>query len=235
MTLVAQSLQTGNGNGLPELKDYLHDENNHRLFLHHQAIIDTYRFNCCGNITKWGVEVFRNVDNAYSLDFQVWRPSPTVNDSTGSGCYSLVGNNRFTSISLSGGTAIVVPSPQDYIRFQSRDVLGFYVENTGDNDTNPEPMYTPNGVVMHPNISFTSELVWYASITPTMTTSQSGDCPYSVGSNGILNSSTHAAPVISIDICKYFFRLHHLFLRLFWYSQLPTLVLHHCQCLPYQP
>ena len=142
--------------------------------------------------------MFRNVDNAYSLDFQVWRPSPTAADPTGSGCYSLVGNNRFTSIPLSGGVAIVTPSPQDYIQFQSGDVLGFYVEDAGDDvDSGP----TRNGVVILPS---TSELVWYASIAPAMATSQSGDCPYSVGSNGVLDLSIHAAPVISIETSKYF-------------------------------
>ena len=119
----------------------------------------------------------------YTLNFQVWRPSPTVDDSTGTGCYSLVGNNRFTAISLSGDVAVVTPLPQDYIQFQPGDVLGFYVEEAnGAND----------GVVILTNpSSFTSELVWYASIAPTMTT-------YSVGSNGVLNTMTHAAPVISI-------------------------------------
>ena len=61
----------------------------------------------------------------YTLDFQVWRPSPTVSTSSGAGCYSLVGSNKFTSISLANGLARVTPSPQDYIQFQSGDVLGF--------------------------------------------------------------------------------------------------------------
>ena len=151
----------------------------------------------CGNITEWGADLQPggggHDDGAYSLDFQVWRPSPTVDDSTGTGCYSLVGNNRFTSIPLSDNLARVTPSPQDYIQFQPGDVLGFYVEETKDDDDD-------DGVVVltRPS-SFTSELVWYASIAPTMATSQNGDCPYSVGSNGVLNTLTRAAPVISIS------------------------------------
>ena len=148
----------------------------------------------CGNITEWGVDVHRGgnaYQNTYTLDLQVWRPSPTVDDSTGTGQYSLVGNNRFTSISLSDQVAIVTPSPQDYIQFQPGDVLGFYVEETRDSD---------DGVVVLTNpSSFTSEVVWYASIDPAMTTSQS---VYSVGSNGDLDSSTRAAPVISISTSK---------------------------------
>ena len=145
----------------------------------------------CGNITEWGVDVHPGGgghQNTYILDLQVWRPSPTVDDSTGTGQYSLVGNNRFTSISLSDGVAIVTPSPQDYIQFQSGDVLGFYVEDA---------RLTTDGVVVLTNpSSFTSEVVWYVSIDPAMATSQS---VYSIGSSGDLNSLTRAAPVISIE------------------------------------
>jgi hypothetical protein len=114
-----------------------------------------------------------------------------VDDFTGTGCYSLVGNNRFTSILLSDGVAQVTPSPQDYIQFRPGDVLGFYVEEARDDDDGVVILTSPS--------SFTSELVWYASIAPTMATSQNGDCPYSVGSNGVLNTLTRAAPVILIS------------------------------------
>ena len=130
--------------------------------------------------------------NEYTLDLQVWRPSPTVDDSTGTGQYSLVGNNRFTSISLSGQVAIVTPSPQDYIQFQPGDVLGFYVDcERGNND---------GVVVLTSPSSFTSEVVWFASIAPTLATSQT---TYSIGSSGDLDTSTRAAPVISIGTGNY--------------------------------
>ena len=150
----------------------------------------------CGNITAWGVDVHPGgnlVQNSYTLDFRVWRPSPTVNDSIGTGHYSLVGNNRFTSIILDNDqVARVTPSPQDYIQFQPGDVLGFYVEEARDSD---------NGVVVLTNpSSFTSEVVWYASIDPAIATQSQS--VYSVGSNGDLDSSTGAAPVISISTCK---------------------------------
>ena len=105
----------------------------------------------CGNITEWGVDVRPDgsgIQNRYALDLQVWRPSPTVNDSTGAGQYSLVGNNRFTSISLRSGVAIVTPSPQDYIQFQPGDVLGFYVEEARRDD---------EGVVVLTSSSFTMQ------------------------------------------------------------------------------
>ena len=110
----------------------------------------------------------------------------------GTGFYNLVGNNRFTSISLSAGRALVTPSSGDYIPFRSGDVLGFSVESTRDGD---------RGVVMLTTESFTSELVWHASVA-----SQNWDCPYSVGSNGVLNTLTRAAPVISISTSMYYTR-----------------------------
>ena len=196
--IIVQNLQPRNGYGLPNFEDYKRSDNNERISLHHQAIITTYKFNCCGNVTEWGLDVFE--DNIlYTLDLQVWRPSPTVDDSTGTGCYSLVGNNRFTSISLSSGVAKVTPSAQDYVQFQSGDVLGFYVEEA------TSSIYSPPGVVLRTSPSYlTSEIVWFASIGHTeTTTSQNRDCPYSVGSNGVLNTLTQAAPVISVSISKY--------------------------------
>ena len=134
-------------------------------------------------------------DMTYILDLQVWRPSPTVDESAGTGCYSLVGNNRFTSIPLQNFVALVTPSPQDYIQFQPGDVLGFYVEEA--------LIRTLDGVIILTSYdatsSFTNELVWHASIVPTMATSLNGDCPYSVGSSGVLNTLARAAPVISIS------------------------------------
>ena len=144
--------------------------------------------------------MFFDIQNSITLDFQVWRPSPTVKESTGAGCYSLVGNNRFSAISLSGGVARLTPSPLDYIQFRSGDVLGFYVEDVA---LTVYPYQTSNGIVLKTNPSrFTSELVWYGKIAPTVAASKNRDCPYSVGSDGVLKLSTHAAPVISIGTCK---------------------------------
>ena len=77
------------------------------------------------------------------------------------------------------------PSPQDYIQFQPGDVLGFYVE---------EARRDTRGVVVLTRDSFTSEVVWYASVG-----SQSLGSSVSVGSSGDLNSRLRGAPVISIS------------------------------------
>ena len=136
----------------------------------------------------------------FDFNFQVWRPSPTVNEN---GCYSLVNNYLVTSISISTKTvtehvARVTPSPQHQLQFQPGDVLGFYVESHGtSSDGN-------NGVVLLNNGSHTSESVWFASIGTTAQTSQSGSCPYPVGTTGVLDTLTLAAPVISISTTAYY-------------------------------
>ena len=134
----------------------------------------------------------------FNFILQVWRPSHTVNQS---GCHSLVNDHSviLTNIDSSGRVARVTPSPQEQLQFQPGDVLGFYVESHGSN--NESDGNADNGVVLLNNGSHTSELVWYASIDITQSqTSQSGSCPYSVGIDGTLNSSTYAAPVISISV-----------------------------------
>ena len=120
-------------------------------------------------------------DMEYTLDLQVWRPSPAL-----ASRYYLIGNNRFTSISLDDQRAIVTPSSQDYIQFRPGDVLGLYVE---------EARYISNGVVVLTDSSFTSELVWQASVA----SNQAVGCPISVGSSGDLNTMIRGAPVISIS------------------------------------
>ena len=71
-------------------------------------------------------------------------------------------------------------------------VLGVYVEEAREDDDGVVILTTSGGIS-----TFTSESIWYA--IPSVTASQNGDCPYSVGSNGILNTVTTGAAVISIS------------------------------------
>ena len=138
----------------------------------------------------------------FDFDFQVWRPSPTVSET---GCYSLVSNFAVKETSLLSGPEIehvarVTPSPKNQLNFQPGGVLGFYVEShrTGD-------VLSDNGVVLLTHANYSRELVWFASvdITAAVQPSQSGSCLYPVGTNGVLCSSTHAAPVISVSMTTY--------------------------------
>ena len=196
-------LQT-NGSGLPRFQGYRGGKGqpggpDRRIHHQHQAIIPSYKFNCCGNITEWGVDL--NPDKGggtFKFILQVWRPDSAATDT--SGCYSLVDDYSNKSISLQndainmGKVAIVTPSLQDQLQFQVGDVLGFYVESNGARSD------YDNGVVTLNDSNHTSELVWHASINITAQTSQPGSCPYPVGTNGVLNKSAHAAPVISISV-----------------------------------
>ena len=123
----------------------------------------------------------------YSLDLQVWRPSPTVDDSTGTGQYGLVGNNKFTSISLGNNFARVTPLIRNQVQFSPGDVLGFYVEEARDNDD-------ANGVNVLTTASYSNTRVWYASVTNLNTMGS----PVSAGDSGVLNTELRGAPVISI-------------------------------------
>ena len=180
-------LQTNSGNGLPNFMDY-GGQQIARPREYHQAIVPSYKFNCCGIITEWGVDVHRGAGNEieYELNLQVWRPSPTVKEDTGTGSYSLVGSNSFSSISPRDGVAkLPLDSTQTPVSFQFGDVLGLYVKDTGrDSD----------GVVM---LNSERELVWYARVEEHSTSSV-----YLVGDNGQLDILTSGAPVISIATSK---------------------------------
>ena len=182
-------MNVGNRNDLPSFQNY-GNSGVTRITCYHQAIIPSYEFTCCGNVTEWGVDVQqggRNEDRLYTLNLQVWRPSPTaVDGSTGSGQYILVGNNRFTSISLSNNVAEVSVRAQDQVQFRPGDVLGFYVEEARDSN---------RGVNVITTKEFTMEVVWYASAA----TVNSLGCPVSAGSSRVLNTELRGAPVISIQ------------------------------------
>ena len=82
------------------------------------------------------------------IHFQVWRPSPTVESD---GCYSLVGENRFTSIMFSNDILSATPEATNYISVRPKDVVGFY--SVANRDQNNE------GVLLYPNLD--EETVWY--------------------------------------------------------------------------
>ena len=170
-------LVANNTNGLPPFIDY--DGGSGSIPQQHQAIIPSYRFTCCGNITEWGVDVHPaggKHDKKYNLYLQVWRPSPTRTVQTTEGCYSLVGSNTFTSVSLSNQIAVVTPLPQERIDFQPGDVLEFRLKNTDGSD---------GGVVLLKDSAKEEdgghEEVWHADFNHL--TFGTGECQLAVGSN----------------------------------------------------
>ena len=173
---------------------------NPRLQAPVQAIITTYRFYCdCVNITSWETYVQpggRNFYKAlgYHITFQVWRPSPTVNSD---GCYSLVGENVFTSFTFSeGGFVQLTPTPpsNSIITAQSGDVVGYYTNSRQGSD---------NGIQLERDRDYNQNLIWYLNL-PGGSLTSSGDnaCPYPIGDERYLSSSTGAAPMLKISSSK---------------------------------
>ena len=194
-------LLANNANGPPPFLDYRNSDLTTDLIHHlHQAIIPSYRFNCCGNITEWSVDVHPaggGDDGLYTLDLQVWRPAPNV---TSTGCYSLVGSNRFTSISLMNQVAVVTPLVQNRIQFESGDVLGFFVESARDNMPDDRGVVILGDRITPGDGGYETEEVWYADMSNPVI--GNAICPFPVGSNRVLSSSTNAAPVISVSVSK---------------------------------
>ena len=165
-----------------------------------QAIITTYKFYCdCVNITSWetyvqpgGGKFFDSL--TYDITFQVWRPSPTVNDS---GCYSLVGENVFTSFSfIEGGLVQLSPPSSSIITAQSGDVVGYYT-NSRDGSN--------QGIQLERDSIYTENVIWYQTTdSDGLSPLFNSDCPYPVGSESdrILASSTNAAPMLRLVTSK---------------------------------
>ena len=164
-----------------------------------QAIIPTYKFYCnCVNITSWETYVQPGGKNhymarVYDITFQVWRPSPTVTSSNGyEGCYSLVGENIFTSISFSdGGFVQLSPTPpsNSIITAQSGDVVGYYT-NSRDGDN--------QGIQLERDRDYNENIVWYKMERDSLRTNNT----LSVGSGGTLTVSTRAAPMLKVSKCE---------------------------------
>ena len=76
--------------------------------------------------------------NRMTVDFQVWRRSRDIGDCS----YTLVGNNTFVLITVSGGVRSVNVSIDEQIAFQTDDFIGVQVYRSTDNTvSNSNIMY----------------------------------------------------------------------------------------------
>ena len=158
------------------------------------AIVTSYKFGCCGNITAWQTYVQpggNKHQHAYNITFEVWRPSPSVQDN---GCYIMVGANRFTSISLlRDGLVSETLKPSNILTVQPGDVVGYFtLSKLGKKD----------GIQLDNNQNIDS--VWYHTSPNSELNIGAHNCPFPVGTetDGIMMSSTNAAPILSVSICK---------------------------------
>ena len=158
--------------------------------------ITSYQFQCCGDITAWQTYVEpagrNHHDGVYTIHFQVWRPSPAV-DSDGTGCYSLVGENRFVDITFNSDEPISeTPDHTSTISVQPGDVVGYYVVTMKGDDDGIQLDDTTDTVTVYYNDNNQKNPI---ELGP-------DSCQVSVGLGGQLISSTIAAPLISIDISE---------------------------------
>ena len=169
------------------------DENSSPLPRGSQAIIITYQFQCCGDITAWQTYVQPggggHRDGAYDIFFQVWRPSPIVQDN---GCYSLVGENRFTSIRFGNNAPVSeTPEPSNIISVRPGDVVGYYTfSREGDDDNQGIQL---DSSLTNDNVLFLPHTVGVSTICALPVEDQNGRT---------LISSTNAGPVLSVSISK---------------------------------
>ena len=188
-----------NTNGFPAFENYQNPDLEQQIIpLHHLAIIPSYRFDCCGSIAQWGVDLHPaggNDNMEYEIDLQVWRPGAVE----ATGCYSLVGSNTFSNIILVDQVAVVTPSPQTELHFQPGDVIGFNVLGARNDN---------NGVVvlldrsMRGDKGYKTEELWHADISNAVIGNSM--CPFPVGTepDRTLNTLVRAAPVISVSYSK---------------------------------
>ena len=133
----------------------------------------------------------------YDINFQVWRPSNTVKHSE---CYSLVGENRFTSIVL-GDSGLVneTPEPSDTISVQPGDVVGYYSFSQRD----PESLDHDGIRLDH---SVTGNSMWYhgGRLNAKWQYLIAPNCPFPIrtGADKILKASTDVRPVLTVSISK---------------------------------
>ncbi len=112
------------------------------------------------------------------------------------GCYSLVGDNRFPSISFPyGGLVSETPAPSNIITVRPGDVVGYFAMSTRGNGRN-------EGIQL--DTEFNDEAVWYHN-EGTLMSNRGEPCPFPVGPTRTLSSFTNAAPVLSVNISKCYY------------------------------
>ena len=154
-----------------------------------QAIITSYEFHCCGTIAGWAaiVEPGGGVhnDGAYSITFQVWRPTLSDRDR-----YVKVGENYFESVILDTKSVICeTPAPNEQLHFQPGDVVGYYLDQDIDSGTNGGLQFDEE---------FSQETLWYATGNATLQT----ESVVQVGSTGDLSMFTNLGPIISVSFSE---------------------------------
>ncbi len=120
----------------------------------------------------------------YTLNFQVWRPQKSGQES----CFSLIGSNFGQNLRPTRRCVTLDVSENDWIEVEPGDVVGFYSEHIGRNR---------GGVVV--DRSSVGVTTWYEEEASTCQDPLA--CSLSIGSAGDLQSSERdGAPVITAAV-----------------------------------
>ena len=130
----------------------------------------------------------RHANGVYQIIFQVWRPSPTVDQN---GCYTDVGHNTFTGMLQEGGKVELTVEPSSYITAYPGDVVGLFVISE-----------IGGGIQLESNQAMNT--VWYHTTSESNILIQvSNMCKFPVGTAGTLQNFTAAAPILQVSTCKF--------------------------------
>ena len=156
-----------------------------------QAIVRSYVFHCCGNITGWQARFDKRCGQCHeNFHFQVWRPSLNV---SADGCHSLVGEDIENGTRTEGIRSFILINKTlqstDFIPVEPGDVLGFYTPRRS------------SRILLNRNYQNAS--VWYTRIDDDEYEDRIlATCPFPVGRDRRLLSFTSAAPVFSVIMSK---------------------------------
>ena len=155
-----------------------------------QAIVTSYRFQCCGNVVRWGARVAP--EGTYNFQFQVWRP-------VSENCYMQVGQ---TSLDVEEEEVRIQPSHP--IPIQPGDVVGYFQYRIRNNDSDLERDPRGEGILL--NTDHGGESVWHfgpvASLTEIVCVAERNARKLSIKPQ-LLNLFTNATPAITAEIRKY--------------------------------
>ena len=86
-----------------------------------QALVPQYVFRCSGTVIEWQAYVVTG--GPYSIEFQVWRPDPELENT-----YNRVGTNRFPDVANASKLLLLrVQQQQQRISVEPEDIVGFAV------------------------------------------------------------------------------------------------------------
>ena len=119
-----------------------------------------------------------------------------------SGCYTLVGYDRYSGFLSNNGLVHKVMTPSSRIEFRHGDVVGLLVYEVGFKiDSPPKRWRSRVGIRM--DGSYGDEKVWYHvdSFKSPLIVGDSS-CPLPIGPGGRLESFLGSAPLLSVQVGK---------------------------------